>query len=136
MKSWKYKLAALMQGRYGMDQMYKGLLFLYIGLLALNLFIRSELLMTLSLLVLVFALFRLFSKQTAKRAAENQRYLAFIGPLKKKTMQSINRVKDYKTHRYRSCPNCHTSLRLKKKIGTMTITCPKCQSTFQVTIKR
>ena len=136
MKSWKYKLSAWMQGRYGMDSLYKGLLFLYIGLLALNLFLRSQLVMTLSLLLLVLAMFRVFSKQTAKRASENQRYLAFIGPLKKKVLQSINRVKDYKTHRYRSCPNCHTSLRLKKKIGTMTVTCPKCRSTFQVTIKR
>ena len=136
MNKWKYKLSVWMQGRYGMDPLYKGILFLYIGLLIINMFIRSSLVMTVSMLLLVFAMFRVFSKQTAKRAAENQRYLSFIGPLKKKALQSINRVKEYKTHRYRSCPSCHTSLRLKKKIGTTTITCPKCHSTFQVTIKR
>ena len=48
----------------------------------------------------------------------------------------INRIKEFRTHRYRTCPNCHTSWRLKKKIGTMTITCPKCHTTSQVTIKR
>lgn len=136
MNKWKYKLAVWMQGRYGMDPLYKGILFLYIGLLVINLFMRSSLVMMLSMLLLAFAMFRVFSKQTAKRAAENQRYLSFIVALKKKVLQSFNRVKEYKTHRYRSCPSCHTSLRLKKKIGTTTITCPKCRSTFQVSIKR
>ncbi len=125
-----------MQGRYGMDRLYKGLLFLYIFLIALNLFLRSTFLMTLSLLLVVFAMFRVFSKQIAKRSAENQRYIAFIDPLKKKVMLTFNRVREYKTHRYRTCPHCHTSWRLKKKIGTMTITCPKCHTTSQVTIKR
>lgn len=136
MNKWKYKIAVWMQGRYGMDQLYKGLIFLYIGLFILNLFIRSTFIMTLSLLLVAFALYRVLSKQTAKRAAENQRYLAFILPLKKKVLRNFNRVRDYKTHRYRQCPNCNTTLRLKKKIGTMTVNCPKCHTTFQVTIKR
>ena len=136
MNNWKQKLAIWMQGRYGMDPLYKGILFLYIGILILNMFIRSSLLMTLSMLLLVFAMFRVFSKQTAKRAAENRRYIAFRDPLKKKVMLLINRIKEFRTHRYRTCPNCHTSWRLKKKIGTMTITCPKCHTTSLVTIKR
>ena len=125
-----------MQGRYGMDPLYKGILFLYIAILALNLFIRSNLLMMLSMLLLGFAVFRVFSKQTVKRAAENRRYIHFRDPLKKKMMLLINRIKEYKTHRYRKCPHCNTSLRLKKKIGTMTVTCPKCHTTSQITIKR
>lgn len=135
MNNWKYKLAAWMQGRYGIDALYKGLAGLYVGILVINLFIGSSLLSSLGLALIIFAMFRVFSKQTAKRAEENRRYLAVYGKIKKKVLLTVNRLKAYKTHRYRECPNCHTMLRLKKQIGTVTVNCPKCHSTFQVTIK-
>ncbi len=134
--NWKYKLAAWMQGRYGIDPMYKGLVIAYAAVLILNLFVRSSLLWALGTALLLFAMYRVFSKQLSRRAEENRRYLAFVDSVKKKTLLAYNRVKSYKTHRYRECPNCHTTLRLKKQIGTITVNCPKCRNTFQVTIRR
>ena len=93
-------------------------------------------LLSLLLVLVLFAFLRVFSKQTAKRAIENRKYVTLRDSVKKKAMLLINRVKEYKTHRYRSCPNCHSTLRLQKKIGTMSVTCPKCRTSFQVTIKR
>ncbi|MHC1785631.1 MAG: hypothetical protein AB9880_01005 [Christensenellales bacterium] len=136
MKNWKYKISLWMQGRYGIDPLYKGLLAVYFGIFVLNMFLRSTLLSYAATLLVILSFFRVFSKQTAKRAEENRRYVALRDKVKKRVLQTVNRVREYKTHRYRACPSCHTTLRLQKKIGTMTVACPKCHSTFQLTIKR
>ena len=136
MNNWRMRLAAFMQGRYGIDAMYKGLIGAYFLLIVLNPFFRTSFLFYLSLAVLAFAMYRVFSRQTAKRAQENARYVAFRDSAKKKVLQTYNRIKFIGTHRYRTCPNCKTSLRLPKKIGTMTVNCPVCHTTFQATIKR
>ncbi len=135
MNNWKMRLAAFMQGRYGMDAMYKGLVALYFALVVLNLILRRSVLFYISLLVLGFAMYRVFSRQHAKRAAENARYVALRDKAKKKVLQLYNRVRYFRTHRYRTCPNCKTSLRLRKKVGTMTVNCPVCHTTFQATIR-
>lgn len=135
MKNWRYKLAEWIQGRYGIDPMYKGLLGIYLAIVVLNLFIGSRLLSVLGIAVLVFAMYRFISKNTARRAEENRIYISLRDRIKKKVMLVFNRVKYFKTHRYRECPSCHTMLRLKKQVGTITVNCPKCHTTFQATIK-
>ncbi len=131
----KYKIAAWMQGRYGVDALYKALVALYFILFALSLFLFRPLYYV-SLAVLGYSLYRVLSKNLSARAEENRRYLAISGNIKKKTLLFINRFKFHKTHRYRTCPNCKTALRLPKKIGTMTVNCPVCHHTFQATINR
>ncbi len=133
--NWKYKLTVWMQGRYGIDPLYKALLIAYAAIVVLNLFFPSTLLWALSTATLVFAVYRVFSRQIARRAEENRRYLLARDSVKKKALLLVNRARSYKTHRYRQCPNCHTTLRLKKQIGTVTVNCPKCHTTFQVTIR-
>lgn len=135
MNNWKMRLAAFMQGRYGVDAMYKGLIAAYFVLVVLNLILQLSLLFYLSLAVLAYSMYRVFSRQLAKRAKENAQYVALRDRTKKSALKVYNRAKYYRTHRYRTCPNCKTSLRLPKKIGTMTVNCPVCRSTFQATIK-
>lgn len=132
----KFKFASWMQGRYGMDPLYKALIAVYFMLIVLNLFIGSAVLNYAAMLLVLFAFLRVFSKQTAKRALENRKYVTLRDSAKKKALLLVNRVKEYKSHRYRNCPNCHSTLRLQKKIGTMTVTCPKCRTSFQVTVRR
>ncbi len=132
----KFKFASWMQGRYGMDPLYKALIAVYFALIVLNLFVGSAILNYAAMLLVLFAFLRVFSRQTAKRAIENRKYITLRDSVKKKVLLTINRVKEYKTHRYRSCPNCRSTLRLQKKIGTMTVTCPKCRTSFQVTVRR
>lgn len=135
MNNWRYRLAAFMQGRYGIDSLYKALVGAYFGLFLINLFVRSQALSYLTTALVIYAFYRVFSRKTAQRSAENRRFLALWRAIRQKLMQSINRVREYRTHRYRSCPNCRTTLRLTRKIGTLTVTCPKCRTTFQVTIR-
>lgn len=134
MNNWKQKLALLMQGRHGPDALYKALIAVYFALFIVNLFVSSGLLSLAALLLPVIAFYRAFSKDTAKRTAENRQYLQMKDRLIKSFKQLKSRWTERKTHRYRKCPNCHTTLRLQKKIGTMQVTCPICHTQFSIII--
>lgn len=127
----RMRIARFMQGRYGMDPLYKALFAGYLASLVLSLVLRRQIFFTLGTVLAVFAIFRAFSRQHAKRAAENQRYLA----LKKKALLQFNRLKYFRTHRYQPCPSCHTVLKLERKPGVMTVNCPRCHHTFQITMR-
>ena len=131
----KYKLMAFMQGRYGPDPMYKGLFALAMALIVLNLILRSSLLYFLGMALIIYSLYRFFSRDLARRAAENQRYLALRDRLKKRLLLLKNRARDLGTHRYRACPSCKTTLRLKRQTGTVHVHCPVCQNEFDVKIR-
>ena len=131
----KAKLMAFMQGRYGPDPMYKGLFGLAMVLMVLNIFVRSSALSFLAMATIAYSLFRFFSKNRARRADENRRYLALRDKAKKKLLLTRNRLKFFRTHRYRTCPSCNTPLRLEKKAGTMHVTCPVCKNGFDVNIR-
>lgn len=131
----KAGLARLMVGRYGPDKLYKGLIGLSLVLLVLSWISAFRLFYYLSLFCLIYASYRAFSKDRVKRARENQVYLQKTDQIKKQFLLLKNRVKEYKTHRYRACPHCKTTLRLPKKIGTLHGTCPVCKKDFELTIK-
>ena len=126
--------ARFMVGRYGPDQLYNFLFGSYVVLLVLNLFVNSLLLALLELSVLIYMLFRLFSRNIYKRQKENAWYLEiskkprdFFGLMK-------NRIRDRKTHVYRTCPACKSNLRLPKQKGKHTAVCPRCSRRFEVNI--
>lgn len=131
----KNKLAAFMQERYGMDALYKALLFPMAALLVLNLFLNSPIPYLLSLACFAVMMWRVFSKNRAKRAIENQKYLALRETARKGLLQLRNRLRDRNTHRYRKCPGCRTTLRLPKKIGETHIKCPVCSREFDMSIR-
>lgn len=136
MNQFRMWLARVMQGRYGMDSLYRALIALYFVLLVLNLFLRHALLFYAATAVAVLAFYRAFSRKIAQRSQENQRWLSFSSRWRRKGLLLINRLRYHQTHRYRACPSCRTMLKLNKKIGTMTVDCPRCHQTFQVTIRR
>ena len=131
-KQWLY---TFMQGRYGPDQLYRFLFGAFIVLLVLSLFIHSPILVLLQWALLIYTMFRLFSRNTVKRAAENRKYLAIRDTVVKSVKRTFNRVRDIKTKRYRKCPHCGTWVRLPVKKGTHPVNCPNCRERFEVTIR-
>jgi hypothetical protein len=132
----KSKLMNSMRGRNGIDPLYKAMMAVLIVLLVLNIFFPSPVLYLLSLLSGALAVFRGFSKNLAKRAEENRRYLALRDRIKKTVLQLRSRLRDRNTHRYRSCPVCKTTLRLVKKTGVNHVKCPVCKNEFDLMIRR
>ncbi len=124
-------LARLMYGRNGPDKL--GLTLVWAALI-LNLLsslllrhhrVTASLLYYLTIAVMAYALFRLFSKNLSKRRAENQRYLNWIWRMKSRSKGARERHAD-REHRYFTCKNCGTICRVPVGKGKIVITCPKC----------
>ena len=69
-----------MYGRSGGDQLSWFLLAVYVLLVVLSGLPHLELLSWLALAVLFWSFYRIFSRQYAKRRAENARFLTLAGP--------------------------------------------------------
>lgn len=123
-----------MYGRYGTDQLYIALAVIFIILQLFQLFAQNPLINIASLALIVWMFYRVFSKNITARQAENQRYLRLSKKVKTKTHLWFRKVKEIRTHRYRQCPECHTTLRLPRKRGSHTVRCPQCEHAFEVKI--
>lgn len=131
------KLRQWMYGRYGNDEMS---LFMWIVSLVfivaagiLSRFAKTDVLTyvalglrLLGLLLLILMLLRMFSKNIAKRRAENYKFMA----LGRKIKKIFGRRPDAKTHRYFKCPGCGQTVRVPRNKGKISITCPRCRTKF------
>lgn len=124
-------LARFMTGRNGMDNISWHAFRAYIVIFIVNLFLRSSLLEALGLVLLVYAIFRILSRNIQKRQAENSRYVVFFEKISREVKQFFLRLRGMKTYKYFRCPGCKNRLRMKRGAGEKTITCPVCRHQFQ-----
>ena len=123
-------LQRLMYGRYGNDQLNMALLVLYLALFLAYVLTDFELLYWLSFALLAVSLFRLLSRNHARRRAENAKFLRVAGPALQwlRLQRTIRRDKE---HRYFRCPNCGQQLRVPRGKGKITVTCRSCGAVFE-----
>lgn len=149
MSKFKQKLASFFYGRYGADNFYNflfavelilliaGAVFSVLGHVATGFAIASFVLYPLVLAVLIYSMFRFFSRNIAKRQKENQRYLRIkfrlLHPIKSRRG---NRPADTATHVFRACPKCRSILRLPRERGRHTVKCPRCSERFTVKVRK
>ncbi len=119
-----------MRGRYGVDQFSFALLISYFVVSILGMAMRNSLVVNLSFLILIYCWYRILSRKTYKRSAENTWYLQKTYPIRMWFNKKKRRFQDRKTHKYYKCPNCKQELRVPKGRGEITITCPKCHTKF------
>ena len=120
----------LMYGRYGSDHLSFFLLILYVALILLSALPHMNWLSWVALAVLLWDLFRMFSRRIDRRRAENARFLALAGPMIRwfKMRRTIHRDKE---HRCFKCPNCGQYLRVPRGKGKITVTCRNCGASFE-----
>ncbi|MDE6506228.1 MAG: hypothetical protein K2K71_03085 [Eubacterium sp.] len=135
------KFQRFMYGRYEIDQLYRGLLWIYFAILIISVILGRavdyRIYTTLSvagLAIVVFAFFRVFSKNIQKRRSENAKWLVFENMVKKQFRLLRDRWKFRKTHIFRKCPKCKAVLRLKKIKGSHNVTCPHCRENFKIKV--
>ena len=122
---------SFMMGRHGSDQLSFSLLLAGIILSLLTSITRIGIFYYIGLIAYIWAIFRMFSKNRVKRAAENQKYLNIRANFKSNFSQFFVRVKNIKKYRYFRCPECKARLRLPRKVGEVTVTCGKCRHQFR-----
>ncbi len=119
-----------MMGRSGGDQFGMFLIVLAIVLTIVLMFVPLPFVGWLSWVPLIFAIYRMFSKQVEKRRQENYAFLRKWGAIRTWFWNIKNRVKESKTHRFYKCPKCKQTLRVPKGKGKINITCSKCGNKF------
>lgn len=130
---WKEKLRSWLQGRYGMDEFSNFLIFLALGIMLVTLTRYSRLLYYLSMLPLVYNVYRTFSRKIEQRDKERQAYLRIRNALLKKPREWVWMWQQRKTHRFFTCPNCKTKVRIQKPAAgsKVKIRCPHCGQVFE-----
>ncbi len=150
----RYKFIQFMQGRYGVDKFGQFLSTLVFVLIILDLFLHNQLLWWLSLLLLVYMYFRMFSKNISRRYNENCRYLEITSKIRNGNFGRIlgncgrsvsawfhnmgykirhaseERKRNEGFHIYK-CPQCGQKIRIPKGKGKIIVRCPKCKKEFQ-----
>ena len=145
------KLFQFMQGRYGVDPFGKFLLLTGFVLMFASGFVGSRLVYYLGIVILIYAYFRIVSKNHSKRFKENLKFEAIKSKFsmpkvdgsrgsKKKwqearvkqaqSQQSGAAEDDTMYYNYYRCRNCQQIVRVPKGQGTVKITCPKCGNSF------
>ncbi len=123
-------LRNFMIGRYGPDQLNILLLILAVifGLIAsiTGLLVFS----IISYIIIVLAFFRLLSRNFERRRRENDVFLRFWWPVRRKVKMFFEKLKARKNYRFFKCPSCKNTLRVPKNKGKIQITCPKCGERF------
>lgn len=129
-----YKIKASTSGRYGVDALSWTLV---IASLVLNVIGRrtgglaSRFILIMCLVMLVFAIYRTYSRNIEKRRQELAAYNnIFRGPINSFKMMKLK--KQDPSHLYIKCPKCKTILRAPKGKGRIIMTCPKCQNKTEV----
>ena len=131
--NFRYKLMQFMSGRYGIDKLFYALFAVSAVLALINCFIHSLFLQLLVDAIIVYAFFRVLSKNIYARQAENQKFLSLKTHLDKFIATRRYRRADT-SHIYKKCPNCRATLRLPRRKGKHTTVCPKCGKEFKVRV--
>lgn len=119
-----------MRGRNGADQLSFAILVLYFIILIIGTIFRIPFISYITLLLIIWSFFRIFSKNRMKRARENAAFMGKIYPIQNKWRTKRTEWKERKTYAFYSCPSCKQRLRVPKGKGKITITCPKCKTKF------
>ena len=115
-------IRSFMTGRYGTDRL--NMVILCAGLVAslLSVWVKAApfnlIFWALSYGLMIWAIFRILSRNTYKRYQENRKFL-----------QLFDRLKD-RDHRYFDCPKCRQMVRVPRGKGKIAITCPRCREKF------
>lgn len=123
-------LQRFMTGRYGSDQFNFALLVLTLLITLVSKISGLYVLVLVSYLPLLFAVFRMFSRNIAKRRAENAWFLKFWTPARMWIVQKITMLRQSRQYRFFRCPACRATVRVPRGKGKIQIRCPHCGNSF------
>ena len=125
-------------GRYamqGIDSLNRLLAITSVILAVANLFLGNLAIYIIQTFLIFWMFFRLLSRNIPARISENEVFKRFHKNIKNSFSILKRRVKERKTHIYKTCPNCKAKLRFRRVKGVHNAHCPKCNKNFTVTVR-
>jgi DNA-directed RNA polymerase subunit RPC12/RpoP len=126
----KDRLRNFMIGRYGVDQFNRFLLILAVVNIMIGMFTHNWILNSITILLLVFSYYRMFSKDFSRRSRENNWYLKYENKFGGSYNKFVNTMRQRRVYHIYKCPTCKQKIRIPKGKGRISITCPKCRTDF------
>ncbi len=133
--NFRYRLMQFMSGRYGTDSLTHFILITAVVCSFINLILRSAVLQLAVYALIIWAAFRVLSRNHEARRRENRFFNEKLNFLKGKREIYVRRKND-KAHVYKKCPACKAVLRLPHRIGTHSTVCPRCSKEFKVKVRK
>ena len=128
MRRFRDALCRFMYGRNGVDALNWALFALELALSVVCSFVRARtvasVLSFLSFVLMFIVLIRIFSRDLARRQAENAKFLTWWTP-KANAIRGAKARRADKAHKYVRC-SCGAYCRVPRNIGKVELTCPKC----------
>ena len=147
--NFRQRMARFLYGRYGADSLYNALFVTELILLFVSTVLNflgnvepvcaiiSIALYILSFGIVVWAMFRFFSRNIPARRRENEAWLRLRGKFRRKPKTYKPSIPaDTADHIFRSCPHCASTLRLPRQVGKHEVRCPRCDGRFKVKVKK
>lgn len=128
----KNKLYDFLKGRNGADQFTKFVMYLSLAFLAFGSIFKIKTLTIISLALILYANFRVFSRNLDKRIRENQIYLQKTNNIRRKIIRFRNFTFGKDGYKYLTCDNCKADLRVPKHKGKIKLKCPKCENIMNI----
>lgn len=119
-----------MYGRYGFDQLSRDIILFSLFITLIASLTRSSLLLWLAYIPLFYAIFRILSRDTQKRARENYIYADLIRKVKVRAKNTKLLLVGTRTHKFYRCKGCRQMIRIPRGKGKISISCPKCRREF------
>ncbi len=121
-----YKMQQFMIGRYGNDKLNRALMIASLVCLVLSIFWGVFYLVALALML--WSIFRTYSKNISARMRERDTYNRLIGKVRTKCRLYKRMWNERKTHRYFKCKQCKAVIRIPKGRGEVDVGCPRCHT--------
>lgn len=115
----RWKIQEFMQGRNGVDELNRMLMYAVLIVYALSVLLRAGILYYLAFFGMVYMLYRALSKNLYVRREENRKFMTWMETNRIKMEQR----KDYKIFR---CKGCGRNIRVPRGKGKIEVTCPMC----------
>lgn len=128
----KDKLRDFFRGRYGNDNLNRFLLVLALIFMVIRMFVDSDILYFLTIAIIVYSYFRVFSKNLSKRSQENMAYLTIRNKVTKFFTWNFLKVFGKGGYKYLECSSCKSELKVPKQKGKIKVKCPKCKNEMMI----
>jgi DNA-directed RNA polymerase subunit RPC12/RpoP len=126
----KERLRRLMQGRYGVDELSKMMVYASFVVMIVGSFAKNPYINLAGFMIIIYSYSRIFSKNQRLRSAQNLKYMQLRDSFLRKISNQIQIMKLSKTYRVYSCPGCKQLVRVPKGKGLIEVKCPKCGTRF------
>ena len=129
---WQRKVVEWLRGRQGPDDLAVFCVNVAVIIVVVNLFARVSWLGWIALAFVVYAMFRIQSKDLGSRSRENAAFLKALGPARPWVQNPRAAWAELRSYKHARCSSCHQRVRVPRGKGRLRVTCPKCGTKFEV----